>query len=72
MMGETVFALEPSQQADLDKLYRALGESEATRMSCTPSFARLCLCDKSFQRELMPALKTIFFCGETLPARTVR
>ena len=72
MMGETVFALEPSQQADLDKLYRALGESGATRMSCTPSFARLCLCDKSFQRELMPALQTVFFCGETLPARTVR
>ena len=61
MMGETVFTLEPSQQADLDKLYRALGESGATRMSCTPSFARLCLCDKSFQRELMPALQTVFF-----------
>ena len=72
MMGETVFALEPSHQADLDKLYRALGESGATRMSCTPSFTRLCLCDKSFQRELMPALQTVFFCGETLPARTVR
>lgn len=71
-MGETVFALEPYPQADLSRLYRALEESSATRISCTPSFARLCLCDKSFQHELMPTLETIFFCGETLPSKTVR
>ena len=70
--GGTVRALEPAEQKDLPALYAALGRSGAKRLVCTPSFARLCLCDAAFCRDLLPGLETVFFCGETLAPRTVK
>ena len=69
--GATVWALEREEQQDLTVLYRALQQSNAVRLTCTPSFIRLCLCDEMFSQQLMPQLKTIFLCGEVLPSRTV-
>ena len=37
----------------------------------TPSFADLLLLDKTFGKEVLPYLKTIVFCGETLLKTTV-
>lgn len=68
--GGTVYALDDEEQSDLSVLYRSLKSSGGARLSCTPSFARWCLCDKSFGRELMPQLKTIFLCGEALSPKT--
>ncbi len=70
--GGTVFALDSTQQADLALLYAALGESGGARLTATPSFLRLCLCDAAFCQELLPRLRCVFLCGETLPARTAR
>lgn len=70
--GGTVRALEPEEQGDLPALYEALVRSGARRLVCTPSFARLCLCDAAFCRDLLPDLETVFFCGETLAPRTVK
>lgn len=70
--GGTVRALETEEQKDLAALYEALGRSGAKRLVCTPSFARLCLCDAAFNRDLLPNLETVFFCGETLAPRTVK
>ena len=70
--GSTLRALEPAEQTDLSLLFEAMAQSDAQRLTCTPSFARLCLCDPAFCRNLLPKLKTIFFCGEILPPRTVR
>lgn len=70
--GGTVRALETAEQGDLPALYEALGRSGARRLVCTPSFARLCLCDAAFCKDLLPHLETVFFCGETLAPRTVR
>lgn len=70
--GGTVWALETAEQGDLPALYEALGRSGARRLVCTPSFARLCLCDAAFCKDLLPHLETVFFCGETLAPRTVR
>lgn len=70
--GGTVRALETAEQEDLPALYDALGRSGARRLVCTPSFARLCLCDAAFCKDLLPHLETVFFCGETLAPRTVR
>lgn len=67
--GGTVFALDKEQE-DLSLLYRALAHSGGSRLTCTPSFARLCLCDSTFCSALMPQLRTIFLCGETLFPRT--
>ena len=69
--GGTVRALEWEEQRDFSSLYAAMRQSAAQRLTCTPSFARFCLCDRQFCRELLPNLKTIFFCGETLNANTV-
>ena len=68
--GGTLRALEPAEQSDLSTLFAALARSGAERMTCTPTFARLCLCDPAFCRDLLPTLKTIFLCGEVLPPRT--
>lgn len=70
--GGAVRALEGAEQGDLPALYEALGRSGARRLVCTPSFARLCLCDAAFCKDLLPRLETVFFCGETLAPRTVR
>ena len=69
--GGTVFALDKEQE-NLSLLYRALAHSGGTRLTCTPSFVRLCLCDSTFCSTLMPRLHTIFLCGETLFPRTAQ
>lgn len=38
----------------------------------TPSFAEVCLSEKSFSEELLPKLQVFLFCGETLGNRTVQ
>ena len=70
--GGTLRALEAAEQEDLNLLYTAMAQSEAQRLVCTPSFARLCLCDDTFCRKLLPNLKTIFFCGEVLSPHTAK
>jgi D-alanine--poly(phosphoribitol) ligase subunit 1 len=34
----------------------------------TPSFAQLCLAERTFNASMLPALRRLLFCGETLPA----
>lgn len=68
--GGTVFALTGAETRDLPLLYAALANSGAARLTCTPSFARLCLCDKTFGPTLLPNLKTLLFCGEALAPKT--
>lgn len=70
--GGTVRALEWEEQREFSSLYAAMQQSGAQWLTCTPSFARFCLCDRQFCRELLPNLKTIFFCGETLSANTAQ
>lgn len=38
----------------------------------TPTFAEMLLLDKNFNNELLPNLKTIYFCGETLSIKTAK
>src|SRR5439155_21996349 len=44
-----------------------LEASGTTIWVSTPSFARVCLTDPAFKAALMPRLRTLLFCGETLP-----
>ena len=48
-----------------------LGKASASVAVMTPTFANLCLLDRSFCAETLPALKCIYFCGERLTIRTV-
>lgn len=65
--GGTLFSL---QRADLEnprRLFERLPESGVTTWVSTPSFALLCLAERRFDREMLPALRRFLFCGETLP-----
>lgn len=70
--GSTLFALDLQLQQSPKALIDALGKSNADCAVMTPTFAKYCLCMPEFSRELMPELKCIFFCGETLEPKTVR
>lgn len=62
----TLYLLDKKTQMDFKKLISALKESNASVWVSTPSFADMCLADKSFDSRLMPRLETFLFCGETL------
>ena len=70
--GGTLRAVPSSVRDSFTLLEAELSDSGAELMVTTPSYAALCLCSRRFSAELMPRLKAVFFCGERLPARTVR
>lgn len=53
-------------QSSIGCLFKSMRRSEGQVMVSTPSFAEMCLADKSFNRDLLPDLKLLMFCGETL------
>src|SRR5215471_15801396 len=48
-------------------LYEALRSSDVTTWVSTPSFARLCMAERTFNTRMLPKLHRFLFCGETLP-----
>ncbi|MDO4648859.1 MAG: D-alanine--poly(phosphoribitol) ligase subunit DltA [Eubacteriales bacterium] len=70
--GGTLYCLEKSVQGNYRSLMDHLKESRANVWVSTPSFADMCLSEKSFQEELLPDLELFLFCGEALGNRTVK
>lgn len=70
--GSTIYPIEKTVQEDYKKLFEELGKSNADIWVSTPSFADLCLADRSFNEELMPNLGTFLFCGEVLTNKTCK
>ena len=66
------YIIEKDVQQDYYMLFKELKNSNAGLAVMTPSFADLLLIDKSFNKELMPNLKKILFCGEKLNKKTVQ
>lgn len=64
--GARLTVIERELSADFPRLFERMRVSGAELAVMTPSFAELCLCDRSFSQELMPSLRTAFFCGEVL------
>lgn len=64
--GGTLFSVTKEEISEPKKLYKALTRSEMTVWVSTPSFARLCLMDPSFNEKMMPHVRKFWFCGETL------
>jgi D-alanine--poly(phosphoribitol) ligase subunit 1 len=64
--GSTLFSLRQDEIANPAQLYRALARSGITVWVSTPSFAQLCLIERSFDAALLPCLRLFLFCGETL------
>jgi D-alanine--poly(phosphoribitol) ligase subunit 1 len=67
--GGTLVSLTSEEIANSRQRYRGLARSGITTWVSTPSFAQLCLAERSFDADMMPDLRRFLFCGETLPAR---
>jgi D-alanine--poly(phosphoribitol) ligase subunit 1 len=68
--GGTMFSVTHEDIDNPAQLYRTLARSDATIWFSTPSFAQVCLVERSFSAEMMPRLRRLLFCGETLPPET--
>jgi D-alanine--poly(phosphoribitol) ligase subunit 1 len=69
--GGTLFSISRDLVASPKLLYRALANSGVTTWISTPSFAQMCLIERTFDAEMLPNVRRFVFCGETLPAETV-
>ncbi len=65
--GSTLLSITAAEIANPMLLFRALAGSGVTTWVSTPSFAQLCLAEKTFGASMLPALRRLLFCGETLP-----
>lgn len=64
--GSTLLSLDKSMIANFKELFLNLSKSKISIWVSTPSFAEMCLADSSFNNNILPNLKLMLFCGETL------
>ncbi len=64
--GGTLFSITKDEIAELKVLYQSIAKSEISVWVSTPSFARMCLMDSSFNESMLPYARKFWFCGETL------
>ena len=64
--GGCLHAVDEGECSDFRALFDDLSRSDVQVWVSTPSFADLCLVDKSFDQRLLPNLRLFLFCGETL------
>jgi D-alanine--poly(phosphoribitol) ligase subunit 1 len=69
--GGTLVSISRDLVADPKLLYRALANSNITTWVSTPSFAELCLIERTFNQDLLQCLHRFLFCGEVLLPDTV-
>jgi D-alanine--poly(phosphoribitol) ligase subunit 1 len=67
IVGGTVFSITRDQINNPKQLYQAFRSSGLTCWVSTPSFASMCLIERSFNHTMLPNLRRFLFCGETLP-----
>lgn len=68
--GGCIFCLDKKLQLSMADMLAELGKSKVKYWISTPSFADMCLADRSFDEKLMPELENFLFCGEKLTNRT--
>ena len=71
LISESEHFIINTSKLDFKTMFNELNKSNANLMVVTPSFVDLLLLDKSFEKELLPNLKTIIFCGEKLLQTTI-
>jgi D-alanine--poly(phosphoribitol) ligase subunit 1 len=67
LTGGTVFSLTKDDVDNPKQLYQALRACAVTTWVSTPSFAGMCLAERSFAAGMLPRLRRFLFCGEVLP-----
>ncbi len=68
--GGTLHSVTKDDVANLKNLYQSLARSGVSTWVSTPSFAQMCLIEKSFAQPMLPELRRFLFCGETLAPET--
>ncbi len=68
--GNTIFSLTKELATDLRRLFSALRECGATQWMSTPSFAQMCMIERTFGAAMLPHMRRFFFCGEVLAPET--
>ncbi len=68
--GGTLFSITKEHVANLKLLYTAFRESGVTTWVSTPSFAQMCLVERTFDHGMLPGVTRFLFCGETLAPET--
>ena len=68
--GHTLIGLPPELTSRPDELQRLLEARDPHVIVCTPTFLKLCLLDRSFCRNNLPALRVVYSCGERLEKKT--
>lgn len=68
--GGTLYSITRREIADFKSLFRAFDTAGLTAWVSTPSFAQLCLVERTFAAARLPAMRHFLFCGETLSADT--
>ena len=68
--GGTLFSITKDHVANLKRLYEAFHVAPLTTWVSTPSFAQMCLIEKTFAEPMLPMLRRFLFCGETLAPET--
>ncbi len=69
--GGTVFSIRREDVAVPKRLFQALAASNVTTWVSTPSFAQVCLAERTFARPMLPRVRRFLFCGEVLPPQVV-
>src|SRR5574340_36137 len=64
--GGTLFSITQEQVAEPRRLFDSLARSGITVWVSTPSFARMCLMQPTFNSTMLPVVRKFWFCGETL------
>ena len=64
--GGTLFSITQSDIGNFKSLYAKFASSKITTWVSTPSFAQICLAERTFAEPLLPNLQRFLFCGETL------
>ena len=70
--GGTVFSISRDLLASPKLLYQALANSNITTWVSTPSFAEMCLIERTFNRALLQHVRRFLLAGEILLPATVR
>ena len=68
--GGTLFSITKNHVANLKELYAAFRVSGLTTWVSTPSFAQMCMIERTFAEPMLPHLRRFLFCGETLAPET--
>ncbi|MFN0070400.1 MAG: D-alanine--poly(phosphoribitol) ligase subunit DltA [Chloroflexota bacterium] len=69
--GSTLVSITSEQIANPKLLFETLTSADLTAWVSTPSFAQMCLAERSFNSIMLPRLRRFLFCGETLPPEVV-